>query len=130
MAIGAISLVSIWFWPPYVLPSQIYWQLAVAILVLVLFGKAAFKRQYTGIVSYDETGQWLWLQPQSSQQWQIGFGSRSAGSIIWLQLHSVLDNSRHRLILFKDAIPDQDFRRLKRIVLRQIKQGGGGNVRC
>nr|WP_246840648.1 protein YgfX [Lacimicrobium sp. SS2-24] len=66
-----------------------------------------------------EQGDWQWAE-EDSGQWQLSSLSRVTG---WLLIVCLVDkftgHTVKKLIIFRDQVPERDYRRLCRIILRR-----------
>lgn len=117
-----LLLVSVCLWQPNTFTGQLVLQV---ILCLVLAG--VFYRHFTQYcqrkippVTFDQQGLWTELEQGQGSSWRLTSQSRLSGLLIFIHLVSALNAKRSkRLLLFKDQMTEQDYRRLCRAVIYQ-----------
>ena len=116
-----LLVVSLFQWQRDILANQIVWQLLAATGLLVLAYKSLRKtaRLLPFTVAFDQQGEWIYLE-QADQQWQMTPKSRLSHWLLWIELALVSDPSqRHWLVIFRDQLDEQHYRRLCRAILCQ-----------
>lgn len=91
-------------------------QLSLSLLVIVFIVGYLRSPGLNATVSVDEKGEWIWLQQQT--MCTITPASRVSSWLLWVCLISPGDKKVQWIWVFKDAVSDDDYRRLARIILR------------
>lgn len=110
-------------WQPGHVAWQGVWQFCLLVLLLLWAWRHWHSsKQDDAVISLSETGQWSELSaPEQVQQWQITRHSRVSSLLIWLQLLPTLSGEKTEprwLWVYRDQLPERDFRRLAKIVVR------------
>ena len=121
-----LLVVSLFQWQRDILANQIVWQLLAAAGLVVLAYKSLRKTAslLPFTVAFDQQGEWIYLeqaaQQTAQQQWQMTQKSRLSHWLLWIELASIADPAqRHWLVIFRDQLDEQHFRRLCRAILCQ-----------
>ena len=110
--LACISVVS---WPQF-MPWQGVVQGALVLLVLWLAYRQGMRVETADTFVFSEDGHWVC--PQLQREGQINSNSRATPVLIWLYMQDNFAQRQTCRLVFKDAVSDDDYRRLSRIVNR------------
>lgn len=128
MAGYALCVGSVFNWQSGVFPMQFLMQLSV-IATLLWVGVRHWNRlvhsSRNRVVMLSDNGEWLYLDQESENNWQIGGRSRISNLLLWVELIPKIagQNSRNSwLWIFRDQVTEQNYRRLCRVIIRQKQE--------
>lgn len=122
MVFWALLLFSLYHWQANLFPYQTLLQIILACLLLVFAVKSL--RAMSGLrpfaIAFDQQGEWYYLGNEQDIQWHITTKSRVTEWLLWIELVSPVDpTQRHWVLIFKDQLDEQNYRRLCRAILFQ-----------
>jgi endonuclease/exonuclease/phosphatase (EEP) superfamily protein YafD len=122
VTLWALVLLSVFHWQADIFYYQQFLQVIIAVIILLLAYKtiSGMAKAKPVVITFNQQGQLNYLVGETSEQWQLTDKSRLTDWLLWLQLVSALDpRQRHWLLIFKDQVSAQDYRRLCRAILYQ-----------
>ncbi len=119
LAIHVLILLSIWLWQPHSFSYQQFVQWALSLLCGVSLIRWLIRPPAEYIFSVSEEGDWQWGQPDQPPR-LLAPQSRVTGWVLLICLQDKLSGATaERLLLFRDQLSEQNYRRLCRIILRR-----------
>ncbi|WP_340676946.1 protein YgfX [Paraglaciecola sp.] len=122
VTLWGLVLLSVFHWQADIFPYQHFFQVILAIIILLLAYKTVQRtaRVQPFVIAFNQQGQVNYLDRETPEQWQLTDKSRLTNWLLWIQLASPIDpRQRHWLLIFKDQVNVQDYRRLCRAILYQ-----------
>lgn len=122
VTLWALVLFSVFHWQADIFPYQQFLQVIIAVIILLLAYKtiSGMAKAKPVVITFNQQGQLDYLLGETSDQWQLTDKSRLTDWLLWLHLVSAIDpRQRHWLLIFKDQVSAQDYRRLCRAILYQ-----------
>ncbi|MDN4500863.1 protein YgfX [Alteromonadaceae bacterium BrNp21-10] len=120
IAFYGLLILSVWCWQPHIISYQWLLQIALSLGIMLLLYQQLQQLAFTSVVSLSTEGQWLDLSQQRA--FNITRASRVTPWLLWIQLQSSVSSQRQWCWICRDAVSDDDYRRLARIIYR-VQQG-------
>ncbi|XOV78461.1 MAG: protein YgfX [Aestuariibacter sp.] len=115
----SLIVMSLLSWQEQVIPMQALVQTLLAFTFLLYL--TSYQGRPTGPINVEleSDGQWRFLQEQQlTRQWQIDRNSRITPWLVWVSLTEKLSHEKRICLVFRDAVPETQFRAICRVIRR------------
>lgn len=119
LAVHVLILLSVWLWQPDSFSYQQAVQWSLSLLCAVSLTRWLSRTPAERIFTVSEEGDWQWGLPGQTER-LLAPQSRVTAWVLLICLQDKLSGSvAERLMLFRDQLSEQNYRRLCRIILRR-----------